>query len=366
MEQEFNIGAMKAQAIAKSFGVDLEKGRVGVYEDNAENRRLNRVGQPYGHKKEEEAPKGRQAAQPQQSQSKQGAAAATSMAEHAAAASDGALKRAAADPNAAPDVKAAAEKELANRGDGKKEITIQSLQDCDTNVQQSEWGEVHSISPQPIRVSGGNFGKSDNEERKEFLHLSLYGDKKTALKNIESINSKLGLNLNISQFERVPGNRYDPSCYEIYYNPDTGTWGSDKEIWEELRQYYHKGDAEKAKKQEKEKKKLLSSAIKSDLSFDSVSKILEDDDETREAVHTYFNYDPEFAEENGATQEQLEFCKKLEKLGATLAPKTFDYSEEEEAKEYEEKMRSKGYAMFDVYKGDSYVWLVVKEDKLKK
>ena len=110
---DFNIGRMKAEAMAKAFGVEIEKGRVGVYEDNAENRRLNRVGQAYGHKKQEEAPKGKQSAD----QGQQGAG---DIGKQAAAASDGALKRAAADPKAAPEVKAAAKKELVNRGDGKE------------------------------------------------------------------------------------------------------------------------------------------------------------------------------------------------------------------------------------------------------
>lgn len=101
---EFNIGAMKAEAMRKAFGIDIEKGRTGVYEDNAENRRLNRVGQSYGHKKEEE----------------QKTSAAT-MESAAQGASDEALKRASQDPKAPADVKAAAKKELENRSGAKKE-----------------------------------------------------------------------------------------------------------------------------------------------------------------------------------------------------------------------------------------------------
>lgn len=106
---DFNIGRMKAEAMAKAFGVEIEKGRVGVYEDNAENRRLNRVGQAYGKKKQEEAPKGKQPA----AQEQQGAG---DIGKQAAAASDGALKRAAADPKAAPEVKQAAQAEMKKRG----------------------------------------------------------------------------------------------------------------------------------------------------------------------------------------------------------------------------------------------------------
>lgn len=120
---EFNIGAMKAEAMRKAFGIDIEKGRTGVYEDNAENRRLNRVGQSYGHKKEEEAPKGRQAVkQEEPAGDKKGAAVeATPVAKHAEGASDEALKRAVADPKAAPEVKAAAEAEMKKRGSGGEE-----------------------------------------------------------------------------------------------------------------------------------------------------------------------------------------------------------------------------------------------------
>lgn len=48
-----------AENIAKAFGDDIEKARHGIYADTPENRRLRRVGQEYGSKKAEEAPKGR-------------------------------------------------------------------------------------------------------------------------------------------------------------------------------------------------------------------------------------------------------------------------------------------------------------------
>lgn len=48
-----------AENITKAFGDDIEKARHGVYTDTPENRRLRRVGQKYGSKKGEEAPKGR-------------------------------------------------------------------------------------------------------------------------------------------------------------------------------------------------------------------------------------------------------------------------------------------------------------------
>lgn len=46
-----------AQNIMQQFGTDIEKARSGVYADNEENRKLNRVGQQYGGKKQEEPSK---------------------------------------------------------------------------------------------------------------------------------------------------------------------------------------------------------------------------------------------------------------------------------------------------------------------
>ena len=117
MAQEFNIGQMKAEAIAKAFGVDIEKGRHGVYEDNAENRRLNRVGQEYGKKAEEKQTASKQPKQGEPTEQQKKTSAAT-MESAAQGASDEALKRASQDPKAPEDVKAAAKKELANRGSG--------------------------------------------------------------------------------------------------------------------------------------------------------------------------------------------------------------------------------------------------------
>lgn len=117
MEKNFNIGVMKAEALRKAFDVDIEKGRTGVYEDNAENRRLNRVGQSYGHKKEEEQKTVKTSKKTEQEQK----TSAATMESAAQGASDEALKRASQDPKAPADVKAAAKKELENRGSGKEE-----------------------------------------------------------------------------------------------------------------------------------------------------------------------------------------------------------------------------------------------------
>lgn len=185
MEDLFGINTHR-QAVAENIekainkGVnlneELEKARVGVYADNAENRRLNRVGQAYGHKKQEEMPKrkvstkkeeggdsknrnydvphimwamGRSSKMSEAVESLanvdfsdmdekeiksvveklpakkldelydkhiEGKSGKSDVSSHASKASDGALKRAAADENASEDVRNAAKEELKKRG----------------------------------------------------------------------------------------------------------------------------------------------------------------------------------------------------------------------------------------------------------
>lgn len=47
------INQDRGNLILKSFGVELEKARSGIYQNTSENRKLGRVGQKYGGKKEE-------------------------------------------------------------------------------------------------------------------------------------------------------------------------------------------------------------------------------------------------------------------------------------------------------------------------
>lgn len=100
------LKAMKSIAI--NHYNDIEKAAHGIYADNAKNRRLNRVGQEYGHAAKQKEPTNKQPKKQEEGGSIQS---------HAAKASDEALKRAAADENAKPEVREAAKKELANRGD---------------------------------------------------------------------------------------------------------------------------------------------------------------------------------------------------------------------------------------------------------
>ena len=102
------LKAMKSIAI--NHYNDIEKAAHGIYADNAKNRRLNRVGQEYGHAAEQKEPTNKQPKNQEEGGGIQS---------HAAKASDEALKRAAADEKADKSVREAAKAELAKRNGGK-------------------------------------------------------------------------------------------------------------------------------------------------------------------------------------------------------------------------------------------------------
>lgn len=85
-----------------SMNDELEKARHGVYADNAENRKLNRVGQEYGKAAQ---PKEKAAQRSKKQEDDSG-----SYEKMASQASDGALKRAMTDKDADPKVRDMAKK----------------------------------------------------------------------------------------------------------------------------------------------------------------------------------------------------------------------------------------------------------------
>lgn len=100
---------------------ELEKARHGTYADTAENRRLNRVGQEYGHKAEEKQPSGQRTKKTEETSGAGG----KTVADHAANTDSKVLKKVVDDPNAKPELKEAAQAELKKRGEGesKKQMT---------------------------------------------------------------------------------------------------------------------------------------------------------------------------------------------------------------------------------------------------
>lgn len=115
MKEVINYGEARRQQILKGFAnaeeaadEPIEKARHGVYADNAQNRRLQRVGQEYGQAaKEDPEGEGQEGGMPEGN---------VSLQNHARQASEEALTKVANDPQADPEMRKVATAELERRG----------------------------------------------------------------------------------------------------------------------------------------------------------------------------------------------------------------------------------------------------------
>lgn len=115
MKEVINYGEARRQQILKGFTnaeeaaeEPIEKARHGVYADNAQNRRLQRVGQEYGQAaKEDPEGEGQEGGMPEGN---------VSLQNHARQASEEALTKVANDPQADPEMRKVATAELERRG----------------------------------------------------------------------------------------------------------------------------------------------------------------------------------------------------------------------------------------------------------
>ena len=115
MKEVINYGEARRQQILKGFTnteevaeEPIEKARHGVYADNAQNRRLQRVGQEYGQAaKEDPEGGGQEGGMPEGN---------VSLQNHARQASEEALTKVANDPQADPEMRKVATAELERRG----------------------------------------------------------------------------------------------------------------------------------------------------------------------------------------------------------------------------------------------------------
>ena len=158
--------------ILKSFKMDeeeIEKSKHGIYADNSENRRLNRVGKEYG-----------EAAKQQDSNQKQSTGKESDnkgLKEHAKNTSDETLKKVIANKNAPEDLKQEAKKELENRS--KQDVKNQTI---DRFNQHGELDEEHPDNKKmwdlEKKVDSSN---ATEEELKEFISL------RNSLKNYNSL-----------------------------------------------------------------------------------------------------------------------------------------------------------------------------------
>lgn len=117
MKENINYGEARRQQILKGFTnieecaeeTPIEKARHGVYADNAQNRRLQRVGQEYGHAAQEKP-------EAEQDNGDGAPEANVSLQNHARQASEEALVKVANDPSADAEMRKVATAELERRG----------------------------------------------------------------------------------------------------------------------------------------------------------------------------------------------------------------------------------------------------------
>jgi len=102
-----------AEELQKGEDDEMEKARHGTYADTAQNRRLNRVGQEYGHKAKEKQPSGQSTKKTEEVSGKGG----KTVADHAADTDSEVLQKVVDDPKAKPELKEAAQAELKKRGE---------------------------------------------------------------------------------------------------------------------------------------------------------------------------------------------------------------------------------------------------------
>lgn len=188
LEELLNHKKSVQENISKSFGSGfdlneewIEKAKSGVYADTAENRKLNRVGQQYGNKRQEKQPKGKTSAK----QEEGGA----DVSSQAAKASDGALKRAASDEKAPEHVRNAAKQELEKRGVGGDEKKWDKIFDKMKKVNGSFQEEMYEDLAELAKKHGVDY----DDEGEESL-------KKLPIKEVEKIvNSYKGGNVDNSK-----------------------------------------------------------------------------------------------------------------------------------------------------------------------
>lgn len=327
MEQNFNIGAMKAEALRKAFDVDIEKGRTGVYEDNAENRRLNRVGQSYGHKKEEEQKTVKTSKKTEQEQK----TSAATMESAAQGASDEALKRASQDPKAPEDVKAAAKKELENRSGAKKEE-----KGAEEKIDRS--GGM-SVKSQALK----DFKKLSSEEMFK-RGFDVWGAEENYMKEDEDGN------VEIVSFQK------DGTIVHDKVDAETGD--------EDLKEYKSEEEFMREFAPDAQSKVDEMGAKSAEADLNALAEDSEEAESMQESLVDYFHWQ----DEDGIDPDTLAKFKNIEKHYNWKYGKEFDSEmvDEEEVENYRNRMKEKGYIAIDVNGGRDYQFLLFKKKPAKK
>lgn len=175
--------------LLKSLGIDIlnkeendiEKARTGKYADNALNRKLKRVGQPYGKKSEEDTPNGLKTAKNDEPKSEPKG----SVEEQAKTASGTALEIAAKEAKD-PEVRAAAHKELDRR---EKEEKVQEEDNTQSGIKKDDKDKT---IPEKVQKEDEESGeKPTKEDEKEGNDGKSQQKDDGSLKNIKDLKQKL-------------------------------------------------------------------------------------------------------------------------------------------------------------------------------
>ena len=170
---------VNSEELQKGEQDELEKARHGTYADTAENRRLNRVGQEYGHKAEEKQPSGQRTKKTEEASGAGG----KTVADHAADTDSKVLQKVVDDPNAKPELKEAAQAELKKRGEEKKDDVPF---DVNLEVAEKMWSEEES------KKYDKALEENDEKTQKKLLNIAIERAKKK------------GVEIEMSSKERKP------------------------------------------------------------------------------------------------------------------------------------------------------------------
>lgn len=179
---------VNSEELQKGEQDELEKARHGTYSDTAKNRKLNRVGQEYGHKAEEKQPSGQRTKKTEETSGAGG----KTVADHAADTDSKVLKKVVDDPDAKPELKEAAQSELKKRGESetKKQMTREEFVE---KMRQDGVSEEDIKRFQDFEEFGDSIAEQIKQEKqkktKKPLRRKMFSKEDVKVKAAESLRS---------------------------------------------------------------------------------------------------------------------------------------------------------------------------------
>lgn len=172
-------GFVNSEEVLKSEENNIEKAGHGTYGDNAQNRKLNRVGQEYGHagKKEEGGQKKTKTEEQNDGEHKM------TIEDHAKNTDSETLKKVVSNPKSDPALVAAAKRELTARGEthehnesDSKQQTIENNKKVDEEKSQKSSGKSNELTS---KDASALFDAYDNDEYSEKVNKIFKNNKKS-------------------------------------------------------------------------------------------------------------------------------------------------------------------------------------------